>query len=83
MAAEDDRADRSDWTDQDLLTVGDAARRLDEEIATLTAELAVAGDARDTGAASTRLELLGRARARIAGGPDAGTSARIDPAGHR
>jgi hypothetical protein len=58
-------AEKSDWEEQDLLTIDLAAERLEEEIVVLTDEIAAAPADLDLTDARLRLERLVDARARL------------------
>lgn len=58
-------AGRSDWTEQDLLTVDEALPRLEQAIAEVTAEAAAATDPAERELVKRRLSAMHDARARL------------------
>lgn len=58
-------ADRSDWTEQDLLTREEALPRLEEAIGEVTAELEAAPDERSREALAERLSAMNAVRDRL------------------
>ncbi len=58
-------AEKSDWEDQDLLTIELAAERLEEEVLALTEEIAAAPSDLDLTDRKLRLQRLVAARDRI------------------
>jgi hypothetical protein len=62
-------AGRSDWTEQDLLTVDEALPRLEQAIAEVTAEAAAATDPAERDLVRRRLAAMTEARARLRARP--------------
>jgi hypothetical protein len=58
-------ADRSDWTEQDLLTVDEALPRLVDAIAEVSAEMAVAADPAERELVARRLAAMHEAKAQL------------------
>jgi len=58
--------ERSDWTEQDLLTVEEALPRLEEAIAELNSEVATTTDPRSRTELERRLTAMTAARERLA-----------------
>jgi hypothetical protein len=60
---------KSDWTEQDLLTVDEALPRLEQAIADVTAEAAAASDPLERDLVQRRLAAMNEARARLLARP--------------
>jgi len=59
-------SERSDWTEQDILTIPEAAGRLEQEIADVVAALAESSDSDEKSALKRRLRAIEASRERLA-----------------